>query len=158
MSLVKIAVPAIQGALFTEKSDRSIKVYGKDSTVIMTGSISATDKKEGDKYVPMAYGRLNLQAAKAQTREGKEYMFLLVDGGLQGRLMKAEGKDYDYIGSIDAGEDEEFVVFGRKRKSEGGLSFISINSAERKKKEATPAKTAGAPAHAAQEDEMDIPF
>lgn len=162
MNFVQISVPAIQGALFTEKGERTIKVYGKESPVVMTGSIAATDKKDGDRYVPTAYGRLNVQAAKAQSREGKEYLFLLIEGGLQGRLTKAEGKDYDYIGSIDAGGDEEFTVFGRKRKSEGGLTFISLNSADRKKKEAAPAKSstgaAAASAPATEDAYDDVPF
>ena len=61
---------------------------------------------------------------------------------------------------IDAGGDEEFVVFGRKRKSEGGLTFISLNSAERKKKEAAPAKSgaAAAPAPATEDAYDDVPF
>lgn len=162
MSFVTIAVPAIQGALFAEKGGSTIKVYGKESPVVMVGTIQASDRKEGDKYVPTAYGRLAVKAAKAQTRDGKDYLFLSIEGGLQGRLFKAEGKDYDYSGSIDAGNGEEFVIFGRKRKSEGGVTFISLNSAERKKAEATNGGGKGKTAKASQvEDDfedIDVPF
>lgn len=160
MSFVNIAVPSIQGALFQEKSEKKIKVYGRESAVIMSGSIQAADKKEGDKYVPLAYGRLAVQAAKAETKDGKEYLFLSIEGGLQGHLHKADpGQDYDYAGSIDAGDGTEFVVFGRRRKSEGGVSFISLNSAERKAKKSAPAKAAAATAPAPANDfDDDIPF
>lgn len=160
MSFVNIATTAIQGALFQEKNNKTIKVYGRESAVIMSGSIQAADKKEGDKYVPMAYGRLAVLAAKAETRDGKEYLHLAIEGGLQGRLYKADpGREYEYAGAIDAGDGTEFVVFGRRRKSEGGVSFISLNSAERKAKEPAPAKAAAATAPAPADDfDDDIPF
>lgn len=160
MSIISIQVPAIQAALFPVRGEsQTVKVYGVESPVLFTGSLQAADKKDGDRWVPGAYGRLSVRAAKASSREGKEYLALVIDGGLQGRLYKAEpGKDYEYVGSIDAGGGEEFVVFGRRRKSEGGVSFISLNSAERKAKEPAPAKAAAAPATAPADDFDDVPF
>ncbi|MCX8016363.1 MAG: hypothetical protein N2690_00470 [Rhodocyclaceae bacterium] len=163
MALINIAVSSIQGALFPSKGGAEMKVYGAPSPVLFEGSLQAADKKDGDRWVPTAYGRLRVQAAKATSKGGKEYLHLAIEGGLTGRLFKAEaGKDYDYSGVIDAGGDEEFVVFGRRRKSEGGVSFIALNSAERKKKEAPNNGSAASAAPAAHTpaaaDEDDIPF
>lgn len=155
-SFVQIAVPAVQGALFAEKNDLKIKVYGQEKPVVMSGSLQAADKKEGDKYVPTAYGRLGIKAVKASTKDGKEYLQLVIDGGLSGRLFKAEGKDYDYAGAIDTGDGHEFAIFGRKRKSEAGNSFIALSSGERRAKEAHSNGEHAAVAATADDDE--IPF
>lgn len=138
-NLVNIAVSKVQGALFPAKDAETMKVYGKDSAVIMTGTLRAGDTKVEDKYVPLAYGMLNVKAAKATTKDGNgEYLFIRIDGGLQGRLNKAEeGKEYDYIGSIDAGNGDEFTVFGRsKTVEETGVAYIALSSGEKKAKQA----------------------
>lgn len=135
MSFIAINVPAIQGALFNDQGGKTVKVYGKECPVLMSGNIGAADVKNPDgSYSPTAYGRLTVKAAKATTKAGKEYLALLIDGGLQGRLNRAEGQSYDYVGSIDAGNNKEFVIFGRKRSSEGGM-FIALSSAELKDKQ-----------------------
>lgn len=165
-NLINISVSKIQGALFPANDIKTMKVYGKESPVIMTGSIRAGDVKEGDGYKPMAYGQLGVRAAKAETREKKEYLHLAIDGGLQGRLNKAEGKEYDYIGSVDCGDGQEFTVFGRKMKAtETGHNFISLSSGEKKAKETgnggnsgNSGSSASAPAAGGNDHDDDIPF
>lgn len=167
-NLINISVPKIQGALFPANDIKTMKVYGKESPVIMTGSIRAGDVKEGDGYKPMAYGQLGVRAAKAETRDHKEYLHLAIDGGLQGRLNKAEGKDYDYIGSVDCGDGQEFTIFGRKTKAnETGTNFISLSSGEKKPKATGNGGNGGgdggsgasAPAAGGNDDDDDsIPF
>ena len=88
-------------------------------------------------------------------KDGKEYLQLVIDGGLSG-LFKAEGKDYDYAGAIDTGDGHEFAIFGRKRKSEAGNSFIALSSGERRAKEAHSNGEHAAVAATADDDE--IPF
>lgn len=158
MNFITINTPKIQGALFTAKEPATMKVYGQESNVIMTGWIKSGDEKNDDGgYTPMAYGSLNVRAALAKTKAGKDYMFLSVDGGLQGRLNRAEdGKEYDYIGDIDAGDGKTFTVFGRKKTSEGGVKYVSISSAEKAEK-SDEHKAESKPAAQSITDD-DIPF
>lgn len=162
MSLISINVAKVQGALFsTTEENKEIRVYGKPAKVIMTGNLKAGDEKVGGEYEPLAYGQLNIRAAMAKTMGGKDYLYLSIDGGLQGSLHKVEGKEYDYFGTVEAGDGLEFPVYGRKKKSEGGVNYIAISSSEKQKKEAKPAdssapeqKSAAAP----DDSDGDFPF
>ena len=56
MVFVNIAVPAIQGVLIPEKGEKVIKVYGRPAPVIMSGAISAAEKKRGTNGSPPPTG------------------------------------------------------------------------------------------------------
>lgn len=157
--IIKIIAAAIAGALFTEKEPSKEIFVGKGtkSKVVMTGYIGAADVKDtNDKYVPGAYGRLNVRAAK--TGEGdKERLVLELDGGLRGVLFKNkdESKNYQYAGNIDAGDGNEYVIFGRLVKGDQG-TFISLSSGAAQAKKDN--KTDDHPAPVAQDNSNDIPF
>lgn len=161
MNLITINVPAIQGALFADTEGKEMKVYGNTSKIIMTGSLRAQDEKQGDNYVTTVYGQLGIRAAAAKTKDQKDYLHLAIDGGLQGRLMKAEGKDYDYIGNIDAGDGQEITIFGRKRTAaETGKGYIALSSGAKQPRQSNGGGAAAAPAEHGNSHatDNDIPF
>ncbi len=159
MSIIAIKVAALAGSLFAAQDSTKEIYVGKDkkAKVVMTGYVGHADVKKDDKYVPGPYGRLRVLAAKAG--EGaKERLVLELDGGLRGVLFKnkVEGKNYDYIGNIDAGDGQEFVVFGRKVKTDT-TSFISLSSAAAQAKKESKSDDHSAPAAGGNMDD-DIPF
>lgn len=136
MALIKFAVDKIQGALFNAKEAREIKVYGRTCKVLLEGTLRAADENKGTKespnYQPLAFGQLNVIAAVDHTQGGVEYLYLRIDGGLQGRLNRAEpGKDYDYIGDVELGDGNSVTIFGEKKVAkETQTPFIALRSGQ----------------------------
>jgi hypothetical protein len=166
-SLITINVPTIQFYLKPNTDGMEMKVYKDMKKISMRAYLKPGQVKLDDgKYVdaPGIFGSLNIRAAKAQKMDGEDYLYLSIDGGLQGALYKSKNpeKNYDYVGSIGAGDDMEYVIFGKKKKSEEGDLCISVWSMEKQKKEA---KSTSAPASASAsapaseyDNEPDFPF
>jgi hypothetical protein len=142
MSIIQITAPALAGALFNDKAPAEGKkprqiFVGKAerADVFMSGYVGAADVQEGDEWVSGDYGRLNVRVANAGEGD-KARLVLELDGGLRGVLFRntEEGKNYDYIGNIDAGNGKEYVLFGRDVQGEHG-AFIGLSSSALKTKE-----------------------
>ena len=156
--LITINTDKISGALFTEKTGKQVPVAkGVKADVIMTGYIGANEVKNDDgEYRATAFGRLPVEAAIHDDR-----MILSIAGGLRGVLFKAtkDGVEYDYSGNIEAGDGNEYPIFGRKVKGRQG-TFISISSLEKqpRKERDNKAGKPAAPAPTQEDFSDDIPF
>jgi hypothetical protein len=143
MSIIQLVAPALAGALFNDKAPtegkkpREIFVgKGEKANVVMSGYVGAADVKDGDDWVAGDYGRLNVRVAHAGDGD-KTRLVLELDGGLRGVLFRntEDGKNYDYVGNIDAGNGNEYVLFGRDVDGAQG-PFIGLSSSALKVKEA----------------------
>jgi hypothetical protein len=135
MSIIKFTCATVGGALNPVNGPIEKIRVGKnqEAEVILSGFIGAGRVKQGEDFVPSAYGRLPVKAALVGEGTKTRY-FLEIAGGLRGVLFRNADKGNDerapdYVGNIEVEGDMVYPLFGRKVKSENG-EFVSLSSGE----------------------------
>lgn len=159
-NLITITTPQIAGALFNAQNSERELFVARDTKakVVMTGYLGAGEVKEGEKYVPTAYGRLPVEAAKAGEGDKARLVLSIAGGALRGVLFKAKKADakYEYQGNVEDGTGKEYPIFGRLMKSSAGEAFINISSMD--KTEPTARGNGESSDHAGTPADSEVPF